>query len=844
MDRSEYKERMSRIDEALSEEKYEDALDYLDSINWKKQLNVNYLLEGAERYELLGKIYDAKELLEYAHERSPMGRMIIYRLALLNIRLSEFEAARNYYQKFIELAPNDNSKFVIRYQLSKAEGADDATLISILEELRSNELLEEWAFELAMLYRKTGQIDKCVACLDDIILWFGEGPFVEKAFEIKMVYRTLTKDQEIRYQRLKTMGSPVVEIHPGDRIASNEFLGRTIRIPEIEENIEKYSTQNLQAEIRKNIEEIMMASEMDSVNNGLDAIKGLIEDIPHLQIDTQDLSRDERKFDTKELDETVKSSFNEYLSEEFDGQLSLVEPGKEKSDDDIEGQLTIEEVMENWERTRRAAEKALLDAKEKELRLYKEMALQRAGDVLDKIIESQTALRPTEDLVVKEQRTFKIPRLDADGEAEEEDFEIPIISVSEDIKEPDNVTEPDETPVFEKMPEADEVPEIEEMPESDDISEAEEVSEADEISEAEEASESNEIPEIEEMSEVNEIPEPEEEPITKKQSAEEALRDINAILQSEIDKLQGEIKSEMTEEEPEEEPEEEIVVSVERPKEELGNTTTNLPFIDITGIDTDVQTQLSPRERENLSYFASIPGMETPLVRLISNVREEVLKGGMAKAGHIIIQARAGMGKTRLAQKIIKILQEETGKIKGSIGRIDAVKLNEKDIRVLFDKIRGGALIIENAGELSKDTMVALTLNVENDTLGTLLVLEDNRQGIDNVVKIDPRFARKFTERISIPDMTIDELVSFGKLYAAESGFGIDDMGVLALYDKINMIHTSDYATTINDVKEIVDGAISSQHNAKFKGLFGLFGSKGNDNSGRSVLQEKDFRED
>lgn len=811
MDRTEYRERMTRIDGLLMEEKNEEALDLLDSINWEKLHNVNYLLDGAERYERLSKMQDAKELLEIAHERSPIGRMIIFRLGIVCAHLHELEEADLCYEKFIALAPNDNIRFIMKYEISRAKNAEDTVLISILEELRANELVEEWAFELACLYRKTGQIDKCVALLDEIILWFGEGPYVEKAYEIKLKYRPLSKEQEIRYRNMKSSLNSMVEIHPGDILSKNEFLNNTIRIPEIEEDNEKFNTQNLQEEIRKNIDEIMKASEVEEISGNMEAIKELIEEVPHVQLDEEE-NIEKIQNDNKKIDANLKSKFEEYLLEEFDGQISLVETGHEKKDEQIDGQLTIEDFTREWEKTKRAAEMALSDAKEQELNRKKEDAIAKASDVLDKLKEVDSEESP---------KAFHIPVINS--AAGEESFEIPIISSEKVEKESEQVKEPE--------------------PEKD-------------------------APKEEALIDTKDWTPP-------ALLAEKALKDINAMLQNEIDKFSEPAKNKEEGQEPKDNKEEnsqntedkepanedkEIIedeISENLANEELiqkeaeeEEALDELPKIDTESItDTKdpedfLRTGLTDSQKEALSYFAGISGMEEELCDLIEDSKTAIRQDKLRDCGHFVIVGVPGSGKTRLAQNIIKVLKAETGKLSGNIGKIDSGKLNEKDVSLIMDKVTGGALIIQNAGKLSKETMVSLTINIEKSEK-TLVVLEDTKEDLARLFKENPRFAKKFTGDATIPDMKIDELVKFAKIYAAEHDYAIEEMGILALYDRINIISLPGSPTTVKDVKGIVDSAIISAENSKSKkGLLGGLFNKADAEFSGPTLQERDFRKD
>ena len=355
----------------MKEGKTEDALLMLDAMNFRKVGNVNVMMKAADIYEAAGRREDARELLEIAHERSPIGRMIIYRLALVSIELGEYDEAKEYYDEFVEIAPHDNLKYIILYQLNKARGADDATLIGILEELKTRDFSEEWAYELAALYHKTGQADKCIDLCDEIILWFGDGPYVERAMELKMLYSPLNKDQAEKYRKMRQQADGLTEIRPDDvPETGGQFLSHTMVIPQVEVPAGKYDTQNITAEIQRNVREIMDATEAGEVQANMEEIRSLANDLPFLK-DTLHQSAEKKAEEDRKIDETLRSSFQNYLIEENDGQMSLALPEEGVSEPPMDGQLTIADIMAEWEKTRRAADKALKEAEQQKL----EMAL-------------------------------------------------------------------------------------------------------------------------------------------------------------------------------------------------------------------------------------------------------------------------------------------------------------------------------------------------------------------------------------------------------------------------------------------------------------------------------------
>ena len=232
MDKYEYKLKLDQMKSLTAEHNYEKAAEIADTINWNKIKNVNALVKVGEIYENTGRLEDSREVLLMAYDRSPIGRMIIYRLAKVAIKMKNFDEAKDYYQEFVEIAPHDNLKYVLKYEICKAQGANIETLIGILEELKEQEYTEEWAFELACLYHKAGMADKCVEACDELVLWFGDGPYVERALELKMIYQPLNKQQEEKYRRFCQKREGVVEVRPEEELDSGEIVNETVQIPD------------------------------------------------------------------------------------------------------------------------------------------------------------------------------------------------------------------------------------------------------------------------------------------------------------------------------------------------------------------------------------------------------------------------------------------------------------------------------------------------------------------------------------------------------------------------------------------------------------------------------------
>ena len=392
MDKYEYKLKLDQMKAFTAENNYKAAAEIADTINWHKIKNVNALIKAGEIYENVGRYEESRDILLMAYDRSPIGRMIIYRLAEVAIKMGNCEEARDYYQEFVEIAPHDNLKYVLRYEISKAEGADLQTLIGILEELKEQEYSEEWAFELACLYHKAGMSEKCIDACDELILWFGDGPYVERALELKMLYQPLTRQQEEKYRQFRLKKEGVVEVRPEDDLESGEIVSEPVQIPKVKLSPERFNTQNLQDELRKNMVQIMEATDKEKVEDSMDTIKKLVEEIPYLQIPKEEpLPQDTIEMPhietDAEIDNSLKSNFKELLAEDYDGQISMYVPDKGATEPQVTGQMSIDEVLADWEKTKRAAETALEEAKQRKLESAKARALQEAGDIMERLVD-------------------------------------------------------------------------------------------------------------------------------------------------------------------------------------------------------------------------------------------------------------------------------------------------------------------------------------------------------------------------------------------------------------------------------------------------------------------------
>lgn len=1002
MERNEYREKYNRLKSLLDANKQQEAIEIVEGTNWNKCNNVNAIVLAAEVYENAGRYEEARELLYLAHERSPIGRTIIYHLALDCIQLGDMAEAKDFYDEFVEIAPHDSLKYILKYKLSKAQGAENTTLIAILEELKEHDFLEEWSYELAYLYHKTLQIDKCIDLCDEIILWFGDGPYVERALEMKMIYQPLDKMQEDKYRSFQNKRDGITEIKANEFLSSGEIVSKNIAIPSVEIQAERFNTINLQAEIKKNIDEIMKATEAGAVNENMENIKTLVEEIPYLQVSEEP----EEKPVVKEQHntESLMDTFKGYLAEEYDGQMSLLVPEPKEIEEQIEGQMTIEDVMAEWEKTKRAAEATLQDAEKKELEEAKDQALREANQIMDRLEDAMPRLEagvspnellkekymsktedpqesepastasvnmddyipsieeieyenqvsqnskesydepeqkpdePDDKSADKHMDVFNIPKVAAAGAAagavagvglavpvihgadavegaaglaekladkpaveksvnlgdtrrwepphididskspeeneiskglKEEIQEIAHEAVHKDAKEPGettvhDVTEEDDQVNIEEaskivagvndmlQQEIDRIMAEDAAREQEDLTDdmtpvAEPLQEIEEEPVAEESISEDEV-ELDLAAEVQEMLEEESDDevnqeVTEELVSEESVADDEEPVAQEADDLPTIIDPEELLKEDADESEEEAlpeIAEVELEPEEVAE------LVDEKVLEKAIakempQMELTEDEQEIFSYFMPISGMKNTICQALTGAKSHIETRKNSATGNIIIQGITGSGKTMLASNLIKVLQNETGKLMGPAGKIDAEQLNKKDIAAVMSKVEGGSLIIEHASQLTEASMETLRQQMSLSSTHVLVVLEAEKDQVEKKLAKNTKFASMFTEKITIPIFTIDELVNFGKVYALENGYAVDEMAILAMYNRINLIQHLGRPTSLIEVRDIMENAISKAERGGIKAAFGRLGSKRYDEDGNLILREKDF---
>ena len=863
MDKYEYKLKLEQLQNLMAAGDYATASEMADTINWKKVRSSNTLCMVSDIYEKTEKYDACREVLLQAYDHSPIGRNIVSKLAEVSIKAKRIDEAEEYYNEFLEIAPKDNMRYVLAYEISCLKDAPLTDRIAILEELKEHEYTEKWAYELAALYGQADMRDKCVETCDELILWFGEGEYVEKALDLKRLYQPLTPAQEEKYKQFREKKG-MVEISIPAAPERKNVIHEMVKTPETTVTASKFNTSNLEEELAKSMKQIMEATKKETVVDTMENIKKIVGDIPYLngEHEAEETFTFDKEKINEQVDERLKKEFDKLMAENAEESDKKDEPETEAKpeetlseaieeenaeEDTIEekaasAQASIEEVLDEWEKTKHAAEIAIAAAEQKKLEISKEHALVEAGEIMERLktLIPILSATPGEEIPVPEDTVAAALVPDESEKAEaKEDLEetAEAESETEETKEAAETVETESQiePETEKAADEETVVEAAESSVEAADAELEDVEEEAPVEEKEDLSTIKEMPDLkaartEKTAETEEEAEAEEEP-----KEEKRLSVVEPVPDEELEKVLAQATQMFVEN-----ANVEVPVTGTAPTGVSQNTGV-LPEIQMPDDIEEDKKELTEEQKELFSYFLPVPGMEDQIRQVLLGAKTRIGNSVTSLAGNILIQGEEGSGKTVFATSLIKAIQKEIGNEDAKIGKISAESLNHKDFAALIPKIEGGYLIVDKAGQLTAETAAYMSQVMEQNTQGMVVILEDTRAGIRKVMNLDFGFTKKFTEKIDIPIFTIDELVDFGKSYAKEMECTIDEMGVLALYNRINNIQKLDRATTLAEVKDIVDEAIEKAEGSGIKKAFGsIFSKKYNEND-YLILHEKDF---
>ena len=826
MDKYEYREKTEQIMKYVQTKSYDKAKEIAETIDWKRVKNASMLCTVSEIYEYTGEYQKSREILFIAYDRSPGSRKIVYRLGTLALRLGETEEALDCYEEFVSMAPKDPNQYILKYKILKAQNAPLKEQIRVLEEFKKAEYIEKWAYELAELYDKAGMTTECLEECDDLILWFSDGVFVQKAMELKIKYKPLTPQQQQKYRTLETE-----EKSQAGKPATVE----TAQEEELEKKGEILEGQASQGQTAK--EEPDQSQEIQPEPEKLVDVGQVIS---MLQDD------DKRDALIRKLDMSRALTGVFLLGMAVGGNQTIEEVthmlGKGEGDVYETGQMRIEEILRQWEERQRKNAAAIEEKKkEAEEKAAKERAKAEK-------VSKDTATILSEDI----QRLLNEMESEEKGSQEEMGGTTESIArLSESMKEQPGETVSQEEPAEEEIME-ETVGETEEAGEEEEEYEEEEYEE-EEYEEDEYDEDEYEEEEYDEDEYEDEYEDVSEDEFEEEYDEGEYDDEESDFEEDDFGYDDEEIEDEETEEEEPTKLETEEVLEIEEPDEDdssgsSGGSSFDTGFIVQGRYDLSATSEiglklgLTEEQKKLFSYFVPIRGMSEQLVDVLEQDKVCKKRYGTSRTGNILVIGHKGSGKTVLAVDIVKAIQKQRRMKQGKVAIITGDALNKKNLISIIQKLSGGALIIEKASKMNDKTIDDLTGLMEEQTGEMLFILEDERRPMEKMLSEYPDFRRKFTSRVELPIFINDELVTFGQTYAKENGYRIDEMGILALYSRIDVLQKEDHFVTVAEVKDIMDDAIEHSQKANVKHLMKRVFGKSTDETDRIILKEDDFK--
>lgn len=883
LDKYEYKVRADEIKSLISEGEYAEAVKIADTIDWRRVKSVMMLCTISDLYKINRRYEDSRDILLLAYERHSGGRLIVYSLCELSIKLGEYVQALEYYKEFVQLAPKDSGRYILQYKLYEAQEVSLEERIEVLEELKKRDYREKWAYELAYLYHRVGLASKCVEECDEMVLWFGEGRYVLKALELKMLHEPLSEEQQIKYEQMKQTGGYMLSDYAADQQAireeaeketedeeDNEFslqenilTDTTREMPAKEEldiqvkpvDVSQYNTINLQKELAESMKEFLdqnktqempepeevqpfeqvnqeaveleeksrdqepvlnqntdeiklitrpeqnpeqeseevffgnteevniqdVVSELEEKNSTAAHFAPVSEEIRAVSEDAPsktEVSVQESSFKAASPDPSISntgvirtfhkpSGYDDILSQEYDGQISLVVPEEEKIEKQITGQLSIDDIMAEWEKMKQENERKRMEEIRKRVHqqtdtLFADFDESTKSGLLEELEKAMVTAAIKEE---KEKAAMERPR---------------VVKVA-DIENKANTAPAEETSkktVKEESPKP-------EIPQPVKVEE-----------------------EVLEIEEVEEVPENEE-------IAQKAVPEVEDI--------------EITESEPTE-------PNADAESEEASDKESNTTEV----LEKEEENKYSVREmtdgeREQFAPFIHHKRTRKQIVEAIDNI-------SMASyTGNVIITGEEGTGTTALAKLLVKEVQLSDSNFSGRVAKISGSTINKKDVAATLSKLSGGALIIEDAVSMKKATVEQLLKELNQEEKGLIVLLEDTKANMNGFLTKYPNLTDAFNLRVDVEALDDQTLVKYAQKYALEQEYSIDELGILALHTRIADMQTSDHEVTLSEIEELVDEAIYYADKKTPKHFFDILVGKRYDEEDMIVLREKDF---
>lgn len=780
LDKEEFRIKLEEINRLVEKKNYKDAMEVVDSIDWRRVKNVRTLCVVGEIYAANKRYEDSKEIFLLAYHRAPIGKNILYRLIEVSLRMKDIQEAEEFYEEFLEIAPNDSTRYILNYKISKEKQVPLDQQIRILEEYKEKEFTERWSYELAKLYYQNGDTEKCLDLCNEMVLWFSEGKYVMKALDLKNRMGMLTGAEKEKYDKQFIPNLTTVEeaaelntdkdsqeISEIEKAEDEGPVIESVRIDERDVN----GAESLQEKISKGIRDIFNGKKKeDSEELTEEESETPAEEVQEEMI--KDISSEEEPTNVPELepeDAVIHAPKNPGQSVFSDIEERIEEFTEEEIEHDPEEDA--QEVSEEKQNEKDAAPEKATEFKMPELEIPESM---KNFDV-DASLETEIPQAPN----------ICLPGMDKEDSDKEFDFNLEdtiLAAASEQgIEIPKETIQP-KKPVKALEPEED----------PDDFMTEEELQSAeDEFLNGPAGRNADE----DDLAETVEIPVKEVKHSKKEKSAK--LLTQEEELEQFIDSIQPETNAE-----------------------------------DIIPRDK----KMTEDEEKLFTYFAKVPGLREQIVEALYDVQINA-SDKTSKTGNVIVMGGRETGKTRLISGLIPAICKELNLEASKVAYVFADQINDKNIAEIVKKMSGGFLVIENANQLTKETVEQLNKAMEFRTDGLIVIIEDEKIGMRKLIARFPKFTSKFTSMINIPVFTNDELVNFAKVYTRENGYMIDQMGMLALYNLISTSQKEDQPMNIGAVKDMIDNAIMKSKG----GIRKLISKKKVNQDGYKVLYEKDF---
>ena len=849
LDKYEYNLKLDEIKKLVTSGNYEEAVKVADTVEWKRVRNTRTLCMVSEIYEANGRLEDSKEILLRAYRRSQMTRTILFRLTEVAIKMKEFDEAVEYYSEFVNAAPNDTSRYILKYEIYKGRGSSLEDQIAILEEYKEAEYTEQWGYELAKLYYQAGEKQKCIESCDDLVLWFRQGKYVIKALELKRSLTELTPMQQTIYDHRDENLMPIKERVEAavpelekiivDKMPSNETDAITENIiSETQKELAQAVSQHTAAAEQETPEQqdqswrystggttrVMPA---DAVRNNLQTNAPAAASVEAAETLSQKQEAPDQAFDAQQLQKELAESMREIISgiHPAETEAEIVEPKNDMSFfRDRAGNVPVQEPKESIDdilvSMSGADETASTEEKEPEREMPEMPDLQVENE------QPKAAVQPSgEERIPAPQAAAQDPGMAASGfaaleaqaakmRAEAEQAaglnerlaaHAGVNAAAEKKVEMPGTTAPDmssgtlENSQTEKKTAAQpQVP----------VKKPEQAAREQRIQSGQQSQAGQPV-----MSQ----------PAQGQQQAAAGVPQQSSADQkaARVSQAQG-------------------VIRMERAGRNTEAAATQQNPYQQAAYRPNQSLTLS--QQQLFSYFSTIPGLQEQIACAMKETLNKLQKDKTSRSGNLVITGDPGSGRTTLGIRFAKALCQERGNSAARVAKIYAEDFNKKDIASTVAKIAGGTLIIEEAGDLSEESIAQLSKAMEFRTDGLLVILEDEKSYLKELFDKNPTFAEKFTSEISIPIMTNDELVTFGKIYAYDEDYRIDDSAMVALYNRIGEMQTPEHPVCIADVRDIVDDAISRSERTGIRKLGRILSHKRYDEDDRVILYEKDFK--